>query len=85
VNRIDELNEAQIRLIKECHYLLGQYWKLCKSQNDHAQLKSRHIAHKESGRVIQAKPALIVPPKIIAEQKHSERNEMPEKPVETNT
>jgi hypothetical protein len=43
------------------------------------------MAHKESGRVIQAKAAPIVPPKIIAEQKHFERNEMPEKPVETST
>lgn len=85
VNRIDELNETQIRLIKECHYLLAQYWKLCKSQNDHTQLQSRYMAHKKSGRVVQVKPEPIVSPKFVAEQKHSERNEIPEKPIETDT
>ena len=41
VHRIDELNDTQIRLVKECHYLLSQYWKLCKNQEEHERLQAK--------------------------------------------
>jgi hypothetical protein len=80
VHRVDELDQTQIRLIKECHYLLAQYWKLCKSQNDHAQLQHQGRAHEARSPAVAAKSvATNDVPKKAEQENCSQRNEMPEK------
>lgn len=84
VQRIDEMSTTQIRLIKECHYLLAQYWKLCKSQNEYLTLKNKQLINQKAG---QLKLSSTKIPKVqTASQKNeSQRNEMVKNLVETTT
>jgi len=86
LRQIDELDNTQLRLIKECHYLLAQYWKLCKSQNEHAQLRRQNLAPIKSTQTQgPAKSSPKTPETVGESQSKSERNEMEEKSMETST
>lgn len=84
VQRIDEMSTTQIRLIKECHYLLAQYWKLGKSQIEFATLNKKPKRGQDGAR---SRPSAAATRKSqrLNQKNTAQRNEMAKNHLETVT